>query len=221
MKPWLMKGLALLITGGVIYAGVKITNTATTITESSYLQVDKPVIYLYPEKETKLSIKLSGAELVTTYPEYKDKWDITAYPDGTLIDINNRKYNYLFWEGKSQKLKIRMDEGFVIQKGNYIEFLEKTLKEIGLTDKESNDFITYWLPQMNEFPYCQISFQTENYEEAVGIDYSVAPNNELRVFATFKGLEQPIEILEQSLDYYENFERTGFTVVEWGGTFIE
>ncbi|MBQ9925500.1 MAG: hypothetical protein IJO51_05730 [Clostridia bacterium] len=37
-------------------------------------QIDeKPVIYLYPEEETEVTVKLDYAgELTTTYPEYKD-----------------------------------------------------------------------------------------------------------------------------------------------------
>ena len=43
----------------------------------------------------------------------------------------------------------------------------------------------------------------------------------LRVFVLFKGLNKPIKIEEQDLSYYSNFERSGFTVVEWGGTPIK
>lgn len=220
MKIWIKRILSLLILGGTIFAFVKLANVSQDIISETPAYCDKPVIYLYPEKETSLDIAINDVDFVSTYPEYKNKWTITAYPDGTLIDSNNREYNYLFWEGKASKLKIEIDKGFILKKENYIEFLEKTLTKIGLTDKESADFITYWLPKMNEFPYCQISFQTDNYNKAVNIDYSINPDSELRVFAVFKGLEKPVEIFEQSLDYYNNFKRTGFTVVEWGGMFI-
>ena len=166
----------------------------------------KPVIYLYPEKEIDIDIILSGADLTTTYPQYNNGWSVTAYPDGTLIDKNGREYNYLYWEGKSDNF-IDMSSGFVVSKDNYIDFLEEKLAYIGLTDKEACDFISYWLPQMNDYGYCQVSFQMENYEEQVKIDYSVEPDNELRVFATFKGLDNPIDIEEQDLSYYDNFKR--------------
>ena len=180
----------------------------------------KPVIYLYPEKEIDISVTVSGADLTTTYPKYENGWNITAYPDGTLIDGNGREYNYLYWEGLSNNF-IDISNGFVVSKDNYIEFLEEKLDYIGLSNKESADFISYWLPYMNEFEYCLVSFQMENYEEQVKLDFSINPDNELRVFVAFKGLSDFVQIEEQDLSYYEDFERSGFTVVEWGGTFIE
>ena len=74
---------------------------------------------------------------------------------------------------------------------------------------------------MNEFEYCQVSFQMENYEEQVKLDFSVAPDNELRVFVAFKGLDETIDIEEQDLSYYADFKRDSFVVVEWGGSFIK
>ena len=93
--------------------------------------------------------------------------------------------------------------------------------EVGLSDKEACDFISYWLPIINKTPYVLISFQMGTYENAVKLDFSVKPDNELRVYVAFKGLNNYIEIPEQDLSYYNSFERSGFTVVEWGGTLIQ
>ena len=90
-----------------------------------------------------------------------------------------------------------------------------------MVDTEINDFISYWLPQMNEYEYCFMSFQMENYEKEVELKYSVEPNNELRVFVAFCGLNEPINVEVQDLSYYDDFVREGFVVVEWGGTFLE
>ena len=186
----------------------------------THADLKKPVIYLYPEKEIAISVTVEGADLTTTYPKYENGWNITAYPDGTLIDGNGREYNYLYWEGLSNNF-IDMSKGFVVSKDNYIEFLEEKLDYIGLSNKESVDFISYWLPQMNDYDYCQVSFQMENYEEQVKLDFSVAPDNELRVFVAFKGLDETIDIEEQDLSYYADFKRDSFVVVEWGGSFIK
>ena len=40
----------------------------------------------------------------------------------------------------------------------------------------------------------------------------------LRVLMLFKSLDNPIDIKEQEL---ESFVRSGFTVVEWGGTEVK
>ena len=62
----------------------------------------KPVIYLYPEQETTVSVSLDYAGTLTaTYPAYEDGWTVTAEPDGTLYDENGDEYSYLFWEGEN------------------------------------------------------------------------------------------------------------------------
>ena len=47
----------------------------------------KPVIYLYPTKETEVEVRLmlDGA-LTASYPDYGDGWRVVAQPDGTLTD---------------------------------------------------------------------------------------------------------------------------------------
>src|SRR5690242_1785432 len=47
----------------------------------------KPVIYLYPKKKTKITVKvtLTDAEFTNTYPKIDgDTWNVIASPDGTL-----------------------------------------------------------------------------------------------------------------------------------------
>ena len=62
----------------------------------------KPVIYLYPEQETTVSVSLDYAgTLIATYPAYENGWTVTAEPDGTLYDENGNEYSYLFWEART------------------------------------------------------------------------------------------------------------------------
>ena len=43
----------------------------------------KPLIYLYPTVDTKVNVKLGRSEALTsTYPKYKDSWNVLAKPDG-------------------------------------------------------------------------------------------------------------------------------------------
>ena len=113
----------------------------------------KPVIYLYPETTTEVSVKLEyEGELICTYPEYKEGWHVVAQPDGTLTDIATQKeYSYLFWEGLSE-IKYDMSKGFVVKGSDTAEFLQNILAETGLTPKQYNEFIVYWLPKMQENP---------------------------------------------------------------------
>ena len=49
---------------------------------------EKPVIYLYPEAETEVTVSLDyDGELTCVYPAMEDGvWTVTAAPDGTLTD---------------------------------------------------------------------------------------------------------------------------------------
>lgn len=208
--------LALLF--GVVYGLISQSCFIQDLREPSDVDV-KPVIYLYPEEETELDVKIPTVDFTTTYPLYNNGWSVIARPNGTLIDKNNREYNYLYWEGYTD-YQVDLSEGFVVSKDKYIEFLEDKLEYVGLSDKEACDFISYWLPLMNEYDYCLVSFQ-KDYGEKVKIEYNIEPANELVIFTAIKGLDEPIQVIEQDLTSYKDFVREGFVVVEWGGRFIE
>jgi hypothetical protein len=59
---------------------------------SSFL---KPVIYLYPEKEEEVYVKLNfNGELKVTYPKYDESisgWKVKASPDGKLVNLTDNK----------------------------------------------------------------------------------------------------------------------------------
>lgn len=180
---------------------------------------EKPVIYLYPREETQVSVKLDySGTLTSTYPAYDDGWEVIASPDGTLTAPNTgRQYYCLFWEGESDT-EYDLSSGFVVAGEDTRVFLEEALAKLGLTDKEANEFIIYWLPRMEGNAYNLICFQQERHTESAVLDIQPAPDSVLRVFMAWKGLDAPVEVQPQEL---EGFERTGFTVVEWGGTEIK
>lgn len=175
----------------------------------------KPVIYLYPEEKTEVSVKLGlSGDLICTYPSYKDGWYVTAYPDGRLQDERGMEYNYLYWEGETDAV-YSLSEGFSVKGEDTAEFLEEALGKLGLTRKEANEFIVYWLPLMEKNPYNIISFSTAEYQESAELDIAPAPDTVIRVFMIYRPSDEYIEIPPQKLS---SPERKGFTVVEWGGT---
>ncbi len=175
----------------------------------------KPVIYLYPEEKTDVSVKLDLDGAITcAYPDYRDGWEITAYPDGTIVDkYDGGEYYCLYWEGKGAA-DWDMSEGFVVKAEDTADFLRSKLKEIGLTPRESNEFIIYWLPELQKNECNFITFQTEAYEKNAGLEISPAPDSLLRVFMVYEPCSEDFSAEPQE---FEPFERNGFTVVEWGG----
>ena len=178
----------------------------------------KPVIYLYPETETEVSVKLLlDGKLTCTYPAYNAGWKVTAAPDGTLTDAKGQTYNYLYWEGETNA-RWDMTEGFCVKGEDTAVFLEKALEKLGLNRREANEFIVYWLPLMEQNPYNIISFQTDVYTNAAQLQIDPAPDTLIRVFMAWKATDSIIELPEQELTAPE---RAGFTVIEWGGTEVK
>lgn len=183
--------------------------------EEDIVCADKPVLYLYPEKETQISISLDlQGELTHAYPAYNEGWKVVAKPDGTLTDESGREYYCLFWEGIIGA-EYDMSKGFVVPGSETAAFLEEKLNVLGLTEKEANEFIIYWLPRMENNAYNLISFQTEAYTDYAGLVINPEPDSVLRVFMAWQALDEKVDIEEQEL--CDSFERKGFTVVEWGG----
>ena len=182
---------------------------------------DKPVIYLYPEEDTECSVKVTMAngKLTCTYPEHGvNGWqNFTACPDGTLIFPDGKQYYCLYWEGNGY-IDADFSKGFCVKGSDTAEFLENVLAEIGLSEREANEFIIYWLPILQENPYNLISFQRDAYTSAAELEINPTPDSLLRVYMTAKPLDSYMEIEAQTFD---SFERKGFTVVEWGGSIIE
>jgi len=184
------------------------------------MQVKKPVIYLYPTKQEAVSIKLNfSGQLTCTYPDYKNGWNVLAAPDGTMTNLDDKKqYSCLFWEGVSNEAKWDLSKGFVVAGKDTKDFLQEKLAFLGLTPKEYNEFIVYWLPVMQNNKFNLITFAGREYEDIAPMQITPNPDSELRVFMVFKPLDSYMEIQPQEL---QSFERVGFTVVEWGGTEVK
>ena len=178
----------------------------------------KPVIYLYPEEKTEVSVTLDyNGKLTCTYPFYDNGWTVTANPDGTLTDANGQTYNYLYWEGETNA-QYDLSKGFCVKGEDTAEFLEYALAELGLTRREANEFIVFWLPMMQNNEYNIISFQGIAYTDSAKLNIDPAPDTLIRVFMAWQASEIYVNIPEQELNAPA---REGFTVVEWGGTKVK
>lgn len=180
----------------------------------------KPIIYLYPEIETEVTVKVGNPQNLThTYPKYENEWKVLAKPNGDLKDLKTGRNLYaLYWEGINT-VKPNMNEGFIVKGEDTIKFLEEKLEILGLNEREAEEFIVYWLPKLESNKYNFIRFQTEEeINNNMPLEIIPKPDTVIRIVMEFKGLEESIQIQEQKLS---TPQRTGFTVVEWGGTEIK
>ena len=178
--------------------------------------VDKPIIYLYPTRETQVNIELwNPKNLLHTYPRYNaEKWrNVVAKPNGDLKDAETwRKLYALYREWKSSN-KTNFDEWFVVAWKDIIPFLEGKLAILWLNEREAEEFIVYWLPQMENNEWNLIRFESiEEQNENMPLNIIPTPDTVIRVMMDWKSIDEPINIPEQQLT---TPERNGFTVVEW------
>lgn len=178
--------------------------------------VDKPMIYLYPEHEQSVEVKLDSPEKLTvSYPAYVDSWNVVARPDGTLKDKDGRELYGLYYESLPKTDFKVENEGFIVKKEDSAKFLEEKLKTLGLNEKEAEEFIVYWLPKMNEKKYSYVRFaSSEEIENNMKLSISPKPDTTIRIWMVLKPLDEKIEVTEQKIN---PVKRSGFTAVEWGG----
>lgn len=203
---------------------VKSINNISLDIKSNYHNDDiilkKPVIYLYPTRKQNISVKFKYPEhLLIHYPEYNNRWNVIAYPDGTLIDLNtDTKLYSLYYEAKSiMKFDINED-GYCVSGQDITKFLEEKLDILGLNYKEKEEFIIYWLPILKQNKYNYIRFATsDEINKNTPIVVSPKPDTMIRVLMLYKPLDKPIKTKGQKL---ETPIRNGFTFVEWGGSVL-
>lgn len=200
--------------------------TSEKLPDGVIMEVEKPVIYLYPESTTQVEVKLDEElNLTTTYPKYNDKWEVTVQPDGTLTS-KGRSYPYLYYEAEKNDFQMLMVQaqlpGQMINTDSTVKYMENTLSNLGLNNRESTDFITYWGPRIKSYNFAFVQFLIdETYDIIIG-DLNVNPEPEAirRVYILFEGYaEAPNR--ESTIVDYEPLKREGFTVIEWGGTEIK
>ena len=200
------------------------------LSDGHHVLPEKPVLYLYPQDEQRLTVSLDlEGTLDTVYPTPDSEratergtqasWTVTAAPDGTLTDQAGRTYPSLFWDGAMDLPD--PDTGFIVAREDAVPFLEDKLAQLGLTDREAADFITYWAPRMRAYEYTFVSFDASSYAQQVTYSFAdeagnqVVPDTFIRVFMTICEADANTVVHPQT--FAPPPARTGFTAVEWGG----
>ncbi|MCD6337270.1 MAG: hypothetical protein J7M01_03450, partial [Candidatus Marinimicrobia bacterium] len=191
--------------------GFQVTFIANS--DISMAMVDKPNIYLYPTKKTRMTVSLDlpeGGKVTESIPDYPKKWkNIRVKPDGTI----NRKYDFLFYEadlpGDWQK-----DKGWCIAQKDLSFFFKSNLCDYGFNKKEIADFIEYWIPRLKDKPYYIMYPQhTAKINSIVPLKINKNVDSLLRLFYFIEGSDNNMSLKKPQIP---DFKRDGFVVTEWG-----
>lgn len=177
------------------------------------VMVYKPNIYIYPTEQIELNVKIffpKGGNIITSIPEYKNDWNLIVDTSGLI----NNSYSFLFYESEQPDIW-QTNFGWIIQKDKLELFFRKNMTEYGFNEKEIYDFVEYWVPRLVDFPIYSIYPQTKNIiDNVIQLDFSIKPNNVLRLFYIIKGENQiPTNLVAPTIG---TFDRKGYFVTEWG-----
>lgn len=222
---------AMIVVGCTVWVLIVIVVAVAIMTTlSDRGKARKPVLYVYPQVEQRLTVTLDlEGTLDTVYPapdsvraadgRTQASWTLDAAPNGTLTGLSRRTYPSLFWDGRM--VVPDPEQGFVVSRDDAVPFLEDKLSQLGLNDREAADFITYWAPRMRAHEYTFVSFDATAYTQRVSYrfadeaDNEITPDSFIRVFMTIR--EADATTVAQPQTFAAPPVRTGFTAVEWGG----
>jgi len=182
-------------------------------------ELGKPVIYLYPQQETSVKVRV-GANISLSDPLYPPGgWSVAAHPNGTLT-YQGRLYDSLFWEGQGHGYyPDYRDQGVVVSQAELLPTLQKQLSQLGLTPKEAADFLTFWVPRLPNTPYVRLTWLgTWEMNRLAPLEVEPQPDTIIRIFLEFEGLQEIKALKPQAL---ASPARRGFTLIEWGGLLIK
>lgn len=177
----------------------------------------KPVIYLYPEQTTNVSVKVEPkGGMTVSDPFYNGGWQVKAEPNGQLTELKSgQKYPYLFWEGSGDVYQTP-ERGFMIKREDVAKEIPLKLQQLGLSQNEIKDFMEFWYPRMQAKPYYFVTFLgTQQMNQLAPLTINPAPDSVVRILMDFTPLDEPRSV--EPLYLGTTPQRKGFTVIEWGG----
>lgn len=187
------------------------------------IMVKKPVIYLYPEVEMSVHVTIDPVgQLFFTYPHYNNGWDVVATPDGDLI-VNGQSIDYLFWEAQMNLQVNAKHNSTVVSKLEAEAQITAVLDKFGLNSNEKADFLTYWIPEILQADKDNINIQfmfNDDCSTFGELNVTPAPNKIGRIYLLWNPTDDAISD-NTSIEDIPTMDRSGFTVIEWGGAEIK
>lgn len=181
----------------------------------------KPVINLYPQKTTEMSVQvIPNGRLTLTIPQIgkNNTWNVIAKKNSVITDkATGKTFDYLWWESKGVKNLKRPNGGFIIKMATLEKDLTALLKQMGMSDSETKAFNEYWLPKMTQEKadslYVTFLFN-DDVKQIADLKFDPQPDYVNRVFMLYR----PAKSGEQTKALtMPTFMRQDFYVVEWGG----
>jgi hypothetical protein len=211
-EPFISIGLQLSTPTPYLYSEPKVPHTRTYTGSYWGPVVRKPNIYLYPEGDTTVCVRLipkEGNFITKSLPLYEDGWRVDVDSGHKL----NGMFNYLFYEGKLTSTP-SIGEGWCVGSDSICVFFNTSLRKYGFNEKEISDFVEYWRERLPKTRfYLVFPLYTDEVEREFALDVKPSPTSVLRVWFCIEPVENSVRLEPPEIP---TFERRGFVVTEWG-----
>lgn len=181
-----------------------------SLLEPSVMSNEEELVTLYPSPNSVLTGLIKNEEKQNEY-----KWNTIVNSKGQIKVMNNcsgnekdnntTNHEYLFWESVFIENK-KFDEilkqvpSYTVPSKEVEEFLEVILPRLGLNQRELNDFIVYWLPQLLQFQLVKYQFTSSNEDWNKVTSIKTSTNIEETVYIRVMMVATPLE-LDAGADY--------------------
>jgi hypothetical protein len=181
---------------------------------SSYaadLPSKKPNIYLYSDRDINAQVKLRPEKAITvSEPVYQPGLGWQAeIRNGSL----NGKGDFLFYEAVVPDDVWQKKEGYVIKVISREHDMASMLGQYGFNDKETTEFIEYWVLHLDEdVDYVFYPQETGAVDQVMLLSITPKPDHVRRIWF----YAEPLMTIPELVISPEEIVRDGFHVVEWG-----
>jgi hypothetical protein len=185
----------------------------------NYEQCEACPVYVYSEKTQAVTVKpKTPIDIKSAIPAINyDAWDFIADKEGNLLfpdQTLHTRIDFLFPRGKI----IAPQSGIIASKEDYSEKIYAYAKSLGFNERESEDAVKFFLPQIEDSNYIYLTHLSKEETKKI-LDFEVTPKpsvQETRIFYIKKLSEEPSE--KPQLPVFSPIKRQGdLTVVTWGG----
>ena len=146
---------------------------------------------------------------------WKCSYSSQGTDDCCSIQMNGKKYDYLFWEGQCSNKEVLKGEVVGISKEHFVDDLEILLERLGLNDREREDFIVYWMTKLSNRKCHKVTICDEVYDNEIA-QLEVSGFSKIhRVMLKFEEVEE-LSNLKKVNDVERKARPTGKYVIEWG-----
>lgn len=195
-----------------------IERIAGSLKPSNQVNVYKPNIYFYSEVPLQISVEFVEEHLLTKMiPEYSMGWNVMVHGDGKLTCQDNT-YDFLFYESLASESLVDKGTGWIIYEDARREQLLEILSLYDFNEQETVDFMDFWMEMLDEDTnYIMYPQNTECVDLQMPVEIQPEPAAITRIWFGFEKYDgQRVETPKVT-----PINREGFTVVEWGGFFLD